>query len=131
MQASGTRRAIIHIDMDCFFASVAALAHPALAGQPLAVCHSNATHGSGEISSANYLARGFGIYAGQMIGAAKQLCPHLVVMPYDFEQLEAISEQVTHSKAWQSRVQSADCSCPVARPWHRTGQDYLDTCLVA
>lgn len=92
-QATGTRRAIIHIDMDCFFASVAALAHPALARQPLAVCHSNATHGSGEISSANYLARGFGIHAGQMIGSAKQLCPHLVVMPYDFEQLEAISEQ--------------------------------------
>ena len=57
-QAPGGRRAIMHIDMDCFFASVASLADPALRGQPLAVCHSNAQHGSGEISSANYLARG-------------------------------------------------------------------------
>ena len=30
-----------------------------------------------------------------MIGAAKQLCPHLVVMPYDFALIESISEQAS------------------------------------
>ena len=80
--------------MDCFFASVAELTHPALRGQPLAVSHSNSTQGTGEVSSANYVARGFGIRAGMFIAEAKRRCPSLVVMPYTFDKFEEISEQV-------------------------------------
>ncbi|KAK9805394.1 hypothetical protein WJX73_010812 [Symbiochloris irregularis] len=90
--ASG--RCIIHLDMDCFFASVAELTDPALKGQPLAVSHSNSAQGTGEISSANYLAREFGICAGMCIAEGKRRCPNLVVMPYLFERFEEISEQV-------------------------------------
>lgn len=43
-------RAIIHLDMDCFFASVAALTHPSLQGLPLLVCHSNSAQGTGEVT---------------------------------------------------------------------------------
>lgn len=57
-------RSIIHLDMDCFFASVAALGIPELEGKALAVCHSNSAQGTGEVSSANYAARKFGIRAG-------------------------------------------------------------------
>jgi DNA repair protein REV1 len=84
-------RTIVHVDMDCFFASVAEASHPEFKGLPLAVCHSNAK-GSGEISSANYEARKFGVCASMFMAKAKELCPMLVVVPYEFEKYEAISE---------------------------------------
>ena len=87
-------RSIIHLDMDCFFASVAALGEPAFAGKPLAVSHSNSAQGTGEISSANYEARKFGIRASMFIAEAKKRCPHLIVMPYQFDKYEEVSEQV-------------------------------------
>ena len=54
----GGERVILHVDMDCFFASVAALGRPELAGLPVAVTWSSA--GGGELSSCNYLARDTG-----------------------------------------------------------------------
>ena len=95
-EASGqpTERAIIHLDMDCFFASVAGLTHAAFDGKPLAVSHSNSAQGTGEISSANYEARKFGIKASMFIAEAKKRCPHLIVMPYQFDKYEDVSEQV-------------------------------------
>lgn len=87
-------RSIIHLDMDCFFASVASLAEPAFQGKPLAVSHSNSAQGTGEISSANYEARKFGIRASMFIAEAKKRCPQLIVMPYQFEKYEEVSEQV-------------------------------------
>lgn len=89
-----TERSIIHLDMDCFFASVASLAEPSFQGKPLAVSHSNSAQGTGEISSANYEARKFGIRASMFIAEAKKRCPHLIVMPYQFDKYEEVSEQV-------------------------------------
>ena len=88
-------RAIIHLDMDCFFASVAALTDPCFKGLPLAVCHSNSARGSGEVSAANYEARAFGVSAGMFMAEAKRCCPDLIVMPYQFDRYEEISEQVS------------------------------------
>ncbi|KAL0055598.1 hypothetical protein WJX82_002289 [Trebouxia sp. C0006] len=87
-------RSIIHLDMDCFFASVAALAEPAFKGKPLAVSHSSSAQGTGEVSSANYEARKFGIRPSMFIAEAKKRCPHLIVMPYQFDKYEEVSEQV-------------------------------------
>lgn len=89
-----TERAIIHLDMDCFFAAVAAVGRPEFHGKPLAVCHSNSAQGSGEVSSANYEARAFGVGAGMFIAEAKKRCPGLVVVPYEFDKYQHISEQV-------------------------------------
>ena len=80
--------------MDCFFASVAGLTDPSFWGKPLAVSHSNSAQGTGEISSANYEARKFGIKASMFIAEGKKRCPHLIVMPYQFEKYEDVSEQV-------------------------------------
>ncbi|KAK9810528.1 hypothetical protein WJX72_012236 [[Myrmecia] bisecta] len=87
-------RSIIHLDMDCFFASVAALGNPAFEGKPLAVCHSSSAQGTGEVSSANYEARKYGLKAGMFIAEAKRRCPALIVMPYEFDKYEAVSEAV-------------------------------------
>ena len=50
---AGGERTILHVDMDCFFASVAARNRPALQGLPLAVSWSDNEHGAAEIASAN------------------------------------------------------------------------------
>ena len=47
-----------------------------------------------QVSSANYLARATGIRADMGIGEAKKLCPDLVVMPYQYDKYQTISEQV-------------------------------------
>lgn len=47
-----------------------------------------------QVSSANYEARALGIGAMMCIGEAKRLCPSLVVMPYQYEKYQAVSEQV-------------------------------------
>lgn len=80
---------IVHIDMDCFFASIAVLTHPHLRLKPLAVAHS-----AGEVSSASYQARAFGVRAGMFLREAKKLCPQLVVVPYEFEKYERVCVQV-------------------------------------
>jgi DNA repair protein REV1 len=88
-------RVILHIDMDCFFCSVAVRGRPEFKGMPVAVCWSNAesdkaTHG--EISSANYEARKYGIRAGMFIGKAKELCENLITLPYEFEKYSSTAE---------------------------------------
>ena len=66
------------------------------------MCHSASTHGSGEVSSANYAARAFGISAGMFIAEAKKRCPHLVIVPYEFDKYQTISEQVGYKMAVRS-----------------------------
>ncbi len=72
----------------------AALGVPALQGKPLCVSHSASKQGAGEVSSANYEARAFGVRAVMFIGEARRLCPDLIVMPYEFDKYEDISDKV-------------------------------------
>ena len=88
----GRERLILHVDMDCFFAAVAALGRPELDGLPVAVSWSSS--GGGELSSCNYPARARGCRAGMRIASAKRLCPNLVVMPYEFDRYSAIALDV-------------------------------------
>lgn len=67
---------------------------PALQGKPLCVSHSASKQGAGEVSSANYEARAFGVRAVMFIGEARRLCPNLIVMPYEFDKYEEISDKV-------------------------------------
>ena len=87
-------RTILHIDMDCFFASVAARGRPALQNVPLAVSWSDNERGAAEIASCNYLARAQGIRNGTWVSAAKQKCPDLIIMPYQFEDYASTAEEM-------------------------------------
>ena len=87
-----TERVIMHIDLDCFFASVASLHRPELQGLPVAVSWSGSTKGSAEIASANYRARRDGVKNGMWVPRATELCPHLVIMPYEFDRYEVVAE---------------------------------------
>ncbi|KAL8255397.1 hypothetical protein R6Q59_033618 [Mikania micrantha] len=104
------RNTIIHIDMDCFFVSVVIRNQPELWDKPVAVCHSDNARGTSEISSANYPARDHGIRAGIFVRDAKACCPHLVILPYDFEAYEEVADQfysILHKHC--NKVQAMSC----------------------
>ena len=72
------QRAIIHIDMNAFFASVEQKDFPKLRDKPLAV--TNGLQGTCIITS-SYEARAYGVKTGMRIHEAKRLCPHLIQVP--------------------------------------------------
>ncbi|KAF7097687.1 hypothetical protein CFC21_099478 [Triticum aestivum] len=107
---SGKKKTIIHIDMDCFFVSVVIRNRPELHDKPVAVCHSDNPKGTAEISSANYPARSYGIKAGMFVRDAKARCPHLTVVPYNFDAYGEVADQfygILHK--YCTKVQALSC----------------------
>ena len=82
---------IIHIDMDAFFASVEQRDRPELRGKPVAVGHEGSR---GVVATASYEARKYGVHSAMSSLKARELCPHLVFLPPDFERYRAVSRQV-------------------------------------
>lgn len=83
---------------------------PELNGKPVAVCHSDSARGTGEISSANYPARAFGVRAGMFVRDAKAKCPDLEIVPYNFAAYEQVADKVydiLHHHC--GRVQAVSC----------------------
>ena len=88
----GRERTLLHVDMDCFFASVAMRNRPELEGLPVAVSWSESSKGNAEIASANYAARRCGVRNGMWLRNARELCPDIISMPYEFEAYTAAAE---------------------------------------
>lgn len=70
---SQTERAIIHVDMDAFYASVEQLDNPQLRGKPVIV---GGLGNRGVVSAASYEARRFGVHSAQPMVIARRRCPH-------------------------------------------------------
>ncbi|KAK6348623.1 deoxycytidyl transferase [Orbilia javanica] len=87
---SSASRYILHVDFDCFFASVSAKSRPDLEGKPIGVGHSSGP--SSEIASCNYVARESGVKNGMWMKQALELCPNLLILPYDFPAYETASK---------------------------------------
>lgn len=85
-------RVILHIDMDCFYVSVARRDNPGLNGLPVVICPSKNIMGTSEISSCSYEARQYGIKARMYVNEARKLCPNIVALPCQFEKYEKASE---------------------------------------
>src|SRR3954471_23455296 len=81
-------RAILHVDMDAFFASVEVLDNPALAGLAVLVGHDGPR---GVVAAASYEARKFGCHSAQPMAVAKRLCPQAIVMPGRFHRYRELS----------------------------------------
>ena len=84
-------RAILHADMDAFFASVEQLDFPFLRNKPVLV---GSDGPRGVVAAASYEARVFGCHSALPMAIAKRRCPQAVVTPVRGERYHQISKQV-------------------------------------
>jgi DNA polymerase-4 len=84
-------RAVLHVDMDAFYASVEQHDDPTLAGKPLIV---GGTEGRGVVAAASYEVRKYGVHSAMPISTALRLCPHAVCVRPRMVRYKEVSGQV-------------------------------------
>ncbi|HEX7944202.1 MAG TPA: DNA polymerase IV, partial [Phenylobacterium sp.] len=77
--------AILHADLDAFYASVEQLLQPELRGKPIAV-------GGGVVLAASYEARAFGVRSGMPGRRARELCPGLIFTGGHFSEYQRLGD---------------------------------------
>lgn len=88
-------RHIIHIDMDAFYASIEEREDPSLKTKPLIVAKDpRKTGGRGVVSTANYVARKYGVHSAMSSSKALELCPKAVFRFSGFELYRAVSQKI-------------------------------------
>ena len=92
-QAADTvrKRAIIHVDMDAFYASVEQYDKPQYRNQPVIV---GGTGARGVVAAASYEVRKYGVFSAMPISRARRLCPHAVILPVRMSRYREVSAEV-------------------------------------
>jgi DNA polymerase IV len=90
MTDSSSRCAVLHVDMDAFYASVATRDRPDLQDVPVIVGGGS----RGVVLAANYAARQYGVHSAMPSTRARRLCPQAVVLAPDFEVVGRVSSSV-------------------------------------
>ena len=137
-----SERFVFHVDIDCFFAAVVLRKYPEYRSQPVAIGHGWKTDSHGrpipvgdgnnsltndgsidsqggkksysELSTCNYNARKYGVRKGMFLHQARQLCPNLIVLPYDYDGYEEVSSLVSnvlhqHAEKFGGVVEQVSC----------------------
>ena len=84
--------AILHVDMDAFFASVEQREHPEYRGKPVIV--GGRKEQRGVVSTASYEARTFGVHSAMPMAEAVRLCPEGIFLPVNMKLYHAVSGQI-------------------------------------
>ncbi len=84
-------RAILHVDLDAFFAAVEQLDHPEWRGRPVIVGGRGARS---VVSTCSYEARAFGVRSAMPSVQAERLCPDAIWVRPRFDRYRAISRSV-------------------------------------
>lgn len=96
--------AIIHLDVDAFFASVEQRDNPSLRGRPVAV-------GTGVVASCSYEAKCRGVRTAMSLAQARRVCPELRVVPGDYRRYESAGRRILgicHEKVVRVEVAALD-----------------------
>src|SRR5215469_16370900 len=80
-----TAAAILHADLDAFYASVEQLLDPLLRGRPIAV-------GGGVVLAASYEAKASGVHSGMPARRARELCPQLTFVSGHFKEYQRLGD---------------------------------------
>src|ERR1700689_775134 len=84
-------RAILHIDMDAFYASVEERDRPELKGKPLIV---GGMRGRGVVAAANYAVRRFGVRSAMPMSEALRRCPQAICVQPRMARYKEVSERI-------------------------------------
>lgn len=87
----------MHIDFDYFFAQVEERENPQIKHKPVVVCvYSGRSGDSGAVSTANYIARKYGVKSGMPIAFAKKRLKDVdaVFLPVNHNLYDAVSERI-------------------------------------
>lgn len=84
-------RILLHVDMNCFYASVEMAYDPSLKGKPVAIAGSEEDR-RGIVVTCSYEARKFGVKTTMTVREAKRLCPQLIILPPNFERYKKASQ---------------------------------------
>ncbi len=82
-------RCILHIDMDCFFASVEVLDNLAYKDLPIIV---GGDSERGVVASCSYQARAYGVRSAMSVNIAKTKCPDAIVVPVRHQRYREVSQ---------------------------------------
>jgi DNA polymerase-4 len=85
------QRAILHVDMDAFYASIEQRDDPSIRGKPVIV---GGTSGRGVVAAASYEVREFGVHSAMPIRDALRRCPQAICVSPRMNHYQSVSGEL-------------------------------------